>query len=105
MSTDAPDDADRGRGGRDVVVPERVYKTVTVFSTLIAVLLVVVGFVVLDGATNRATLSLDRVDPALAVLGLACIAGGAAVYAFASRFRAEGMGKDKDDEDESLDDG
>lgn len=84
-------------GGRDVEVPMDVYKAVTVFSTLLAVLLVVIGFVVLDAATQRATAAPDDVNVVLAVLGLGTIALGAGVYAFSTRFRAQGMGNSKDD--------
>ena len=38
-------------------------------------------------------------------LGLSLIVGGSAVYAFSTRFRAEGMGKPKDDTAERSDDG
>ncbi|WP_246308065.1 DUF7315 family membrane protein [Halorarum salinum] len=104
------------RGGRDVVVPMRLYKTVTVFSTLVAVVCVVVGFALLDAATLQVSLvrellvdvlGLFGVEPAggalgavLAVLGLATIAFGAAVYVLGTRFRAEGMGNAQDDDGE-----
>lgn len=90
---------------RDVVVPMRVYKAVTVFTTLFAVVTVVGGFIVLDSATNRAQASLADVDPLLALLGIGLIVAGAAAYAFSTRFRAEGMGKSKDDTDEGSDNG
>jgi len=100
-----PDDqSGTGGGGRDVEVPMRVYKTVTVFSTLFAVAFVLGGFLLLDRATDRATASLSEVDPILAVLGLLGIVAGAAVYAFGTRFRAEGMGTPKDRPDEPPDD-
>jgi hypothetical protein len=95
-----------GRDGDDgVVVPLRLYKTVTVVSTLIAVVAVVGGFVLLDVATQRASVPASRIDPVLGTLGLASILGGALVYAYATRFRAEGMGKDKTEGDEPDDDG
>ena len=112
-TTDAPrtdaserpgDQSGSGGGGRDVEVPMRVYKTVTVFSTLFAVAFVLGGFLLLDRATDRATASLSEVDPILAVLGLLGIVAGAAVYAFGTRFRAEGMGTPKDRPDEPPDD-
>jgi len=90
---------------RDVVVPMRVYKAVTVFTTLFAVATVVGGFIVLDTATNRARATLADVDPLLALLGVGLIVAGAAAYAFSTRFRAEGMGKSKDDTDEVSDNG
>ena len=104
------DDATRpvatgSHGGRDVVVPLSLYKTVTVFSTLIAVVFVVGGFLLLDAATRRASLPASEVDPVLAILGLLSIVGGAAVYAFAARFRAPGMGTPKPDDDEGGDNG
>ncbi|PSQ57590.1 MAG: hypothetical protein BRD23_08365 [Halobacteriales archaeon SW_9_67_25] len=88
-----------------MVVPLRLYKTVTVFSTLFAIVFVLGGFVLLDTATDRATADVSEIDPALAILGVAGIVGGAAVYAFSTRFRAEGMGKPKDESDEPSNDG
>ena len=95
-------DADESddREGREIVVPMRVYKTVTVFSTLFAMAGAILGFVLLDSATNRATAELSEVNVALAMAGLASILAGAAVYAFATRFRADGMGNAKDGDDE-----
>lgn len=94
-----------GRAVREVEVPLRVYKTVIVFSTLFSVVLVVGGFVVLDVATQRARLPLSDVNPILALVGLAMIVAGAGLYAFATRFRARGMGKSKEPGDESSDNG
>jgi hypothetical protein len=95
----------RAEGARDVIVPLRVYKAVTVFSTLFAVVFVLAGFVLLDSATNRATAELSEIDPLLALLGIGLLVGGAAVYAFSTRFRTEGMGKSKDESDEGSDNG
>ena len=92
-------------GGGDVVVPLRLYKTVTVFSTLIAIVAILAGFVLLDKGTQRATASPEEVSLPLVALGLALIVGGSAVYAFSTRFRTAGMGKSKDDTDEGSDDG
>ncbi len=109
--------ADTDRGSRDVVVPMPLYKTVTVFSTLLAVVGVVGGFVLLDAAVMsggvvrvavNALLSVGGVrvspsvwaslQPVFAVGGLLAIALGAAVYVLGSRFRAEGMGRDDESE-------
>jgi uncharacterized YccA/Bax inhibitor family protein len=83
----------------------RLYKTVTVMATLLAMVGVVGGFVLLDVATNRAQADLSEVDPVVALLGLGLIVGGAATYAYSTRFRAAGMGKDKPDEGEGSSDG
>ena len=121
------DDAVVRAGGRDVLVPMRLYKTVTVFSTLIAVVCVVGGFVLLDAATGsggivRALAGLVLVGglgadpaavssafralaPAFAVGGLAVIGLGAGVYIVGSRFRARGMGNSQDDTDEPSSNG
>jgi hypothetical protein len=110
-----------GNGRRDVVVPMRLYKTITVFSTLIAIAGVVLGFVLLDAATIRLSLlrrlvvgllgALGVTPPetvlnaALAVAGLAAIGFGAGVYVLGTRFRARGMGNPQEDADESSDNG
>lgn len=91
--------------GDGVIVPLRLYKTVTVFATLIAVTGVLAGFVLLDAATDRATADISEIDPLLAIVGVAGIVGGAAIYAFSTRFRAAGMGKPKDESDEPSNDG
>lgn len=101
----AGSDAGDQPGGREVEVPLRLYKTVTVFSTMFAVAFVVGGFVVLDTATQRAQLSFSEMNLPLAILGVGMIAAGAVVYAFSTRFHAEGMGKPKDDADERSDNG
>jgi hypothetical protein len=97
------DDGDGASGsgprGRDVEVPFEVYKVVTVFSTLFAIGTVVVGFVLLDWGTNRATADLSDVNVGITLAGLGCIALGAGTYAFSTRFRARGMGNAKDGAD------
>ena len=85
----------------------RLYKTVTVFSTLIAVFAVVFGFLLLDAAALGTgllrrfarsildALSLSVGDSllsgAFAVAGLLSIATGAAVYVLGTRFKAPEM--------------
>ncbi|WP_266076758.1 DUF7315 family membrane protein [Haladaptatus caseinilyticus] len=94
-----------GIASREVVVPLRMYKVVTVFSTMFAVFTVVGGFIALDYATDRATAPLPQVDYPVAIFGLLLIASGTVVYAFSTRFRTEGMGKSKDDSDEPSNNG
>ena len=111
-------DPDTGpTGGRDVVVPLRLYKTVVVFSTLIAVVSVVVGFTLLDAATLRVSVvralvvgalsavgavpSDGALSAALAALGLSIIALGAGVYTLGTRFRTDGMGNAEADAEDS----
>jgi len=100
---DGPESGDRG--DRETVVPMRVYKAVTVFSTLFAMIGAILGFALLDSATNRATAELSEVNVVLAMVGLASILLGAGVYAFATRFRAEEMGNAKDGDDEGSHNG
>lgn len=92
--------ADPSGGRPEVVVPMDLYKTVTVFSTLFSIALVVAGMIALDSATARATRSAGEVNLPIAIVGVAAIVLGAATYAFAARFRAAGMGNPKDADDE-----
>lgn len=85
---------------REVVVPMELYKVVTVFSTLAAVALVVGGMVMLDLATHG-TAPREEVELLTALAGVAAVVAGAAVYAFASRFRAAGMGNPEEDDGEN----
>ncbi|MFB6301749.1 MAG: hypothetical protein ABEH78_02635 [Haloferacaceae archaeon] len=110
-----------GAGRREVIVPMRLYKTVTVFSTLVAVVAVVLGFTLLDAATLEVSVlrgvvvgvlaalgvrpAPDLLSAALAVLGLVTIGGGAGVYILGTRFRARGMGNAQDDGGEGSTDG
>ncbi|WP_435335514.1 DUF7315 family membrane protein [Haloarchaeobius sp. TZWWS8] len=94
-----------GPRSREVEVPLRLYKTVTVFATLLAMVGVIGGFVLLDTATNRAQAELSEINVLLALLGLGLIVAGSAIYAFSTRFRTAGMGKSKDDTDEGSDNG
>lgn len=109
VESESDDDAEGPRvgasGQREVVVPMRLYKTVTVFSTLLAVIGILGGFIVLDVATDRAQAAASDVSIGLALLGVALIAGGAGAYAFSTRFRTAGMGNAKDDADEGSHNG
>lgn len=123
-SSERADDRSRstgGRAGRDVVVPMRIYKTVTVFSTLIAAFAVVFGFLLLDAATLQAgflhdvvtwlagvvglALASDVLSALFAIAGLCSIAFGAGVYILGSRFRAEGMRNSQEDSAEDSGNG
>ncbi|AUX07966.1 hypothetical protein AArcSl_0311 [Halalkaliarchaeum desulfuricum] len=109
------------RGRREVIVPLRLYKTVTVFSTLLAVIAVVLGFLLLDAATLQVgvfrrlaaglfgvfgvDVAAGTLDALLAGAGLAVMALGAAVYVLGTRFRAPDMGKSQEDSPEGTDNG
>jgi hypothetical protein len=109
------------RGRRDIAVPLRLYKTVTVFSTLIAVVSVVAGFVLLDAATLQfsvlrrllvAALGAVGIVPAgdvlsalLATAGLLVIGLGAGVYVVGARFHPADMGKSQEDSGVESDNG
>lgn len=117
---DAGGDGDGGGRDREVVVPLQLYKTVTVYSTLLAVVLVLLGFTFLDAATGRASVLLGLLvrlpvtvptpppgvtRAAFAFAGLGTLLAGAWVYVLGARFRTERMGTDKDDEGQPPDDG
>ena len=109
------------RGRREVIVPLRLYKTVTVFSTLLAVIAIVLGFLLLDAATLQvgvfrrlaaglfALVGVDvaagTLDALLAGAGLVVMALGAGVYVLGTRFRAPDMGKSQEDSPEETDNG
>ncbi len=106
--TDSP-----SSGRRDIVVPLRLYKTITVFSTLIATICILTGFILLDAATLQVsvlrtvfllgfetvglTISQDVFSVVLGIGGLTLMALGAGVFVLSSRFRAEGMGNSQED--------
>ncbi len=116
-SSNAPDES----GRRDVVVPLRLYKTITVFSTLIAALSILTGFILLDAATLEVSvlrgvivsvIGLGGITPdqsllsgLLGVAGLSLMALGSGVFILSSRFRAEGMGNAQEDTDEESTNG
>ena len=108
--------ADTTTGRRDVVVPIRLYKTITVFSTLIATACILGGFIFIDAATLQVSvlrrlllsglasigLGVDQelFTGVLAIIGLSLMAAGTGVFVFSRRFRAPGMGNAPEDSDE-----
>lgn len=100
-------------GPRDIVVPARLFKLVTVVTTLLAIPTVVLGFMFLDAATLQTNvarrtvlfvvswlgLPIDEslVSILLGLVGVGLIAAGAGIYIVGSRFRAAGMGNAEDD--------
>lgn len=109
-------DTSPGRG-RDVIVPLRLYKTITVFSTLIAATSILAGFILLDAATLQVSvlrslivLAIEAVGITpdqgiltglLGVVGLSLMALGSGVFILSSRFRTAGMGNSQEDADEA----
>jgi hypothetical protein len=107
----SPDDTDADRTGRredgTIVVPMRMYKGITVFSTLVATGLVVLGFFFFDAATRTDNLIRASVrwlvgltgwtppSPVLNVtfglLGVAVIVLGAGSYILGTRFKTAEM--------------
>lgn len=106
-------DDNEGSQSREIVVPLRAYKAITVFSTLLAILCVIIGFGFLDAATGGAgPLSVLFESTGIAdaggsvfalvsaLVGIGFIALGAGIYVLGTRFRTEGMGKAQDDSGE-----
>jgi len=110
-----------GGGRRDVVVPLRLYKTITVFSTMIAAASILAGFILLDAATLELSVlrslivvgiesvgitpNQDLLGGLLGVAGLGLMALGSGVFVLSSRFRAPGMGNAQEDADEKSNNG
>ena len=88
-----------GKIDREVIVPNQLYKSIVVLSTAFSILAIVIGFILLDTATQRATSPLSQIDPLLALVGLSSIGIGTVVYAFTSRFKTQGMTITKGKED------
>lgn len=118
----SPASPDSQQGGRrDVVVPLRLYKTVTVFSTLIAALCILSGFILLDAATLQVSVlrslivlaietggitpNQELLGGLLGVGGLSLMALGSGVFILSSRFRAPGMGNSQEDADKESTNG
>ena len=118
----SPASPDNQQGGRrDVVVPLRLYKTVTVFSTLIAALCILSGFILLDAATLQVSVlrslivlaietggitpNQELLGGLLGVGGLSLMALGSGVFILSSRFRAPGMGNSQEDADKDSTNG
>jgi len=113
-------EASPGRG-RDVIVPLRLYKTITVFSTLIAAMSILAGFILLDAATLQVSVlrslivsgieaigvtpNQDLLGGLLGIAGLCLMAFGSGVFILSSRFRAAGMGNAQEDADEESNNG
>lgn len=107
-----PDDPTRVDDGT-VVVPMRMYKGITVFSTLVATVLVVLGFFLFDAATQAGNpvrqavvwlAGLAGVVPSSGTLGvgfglagIASILLGAGSYVLGTRFKTAEMLGDGDD--------
>jgi len=119
--TSAASSDDQQGGRRDVVVPLRLYKTVTVFSTLIAALCILSGFILLDAATLQVSVlrslivlaietggitpNQELLGGLLGVGGLSLMALGSGVFILSSRFRAPGMGNSQEDADKESTNG
>lgn len=107
-----------GPDGRVIVVPKRLFKVVTVFSTLLAVVTYLIGFVLIDAATLQVSIVRrligfllgsvgigvpeDVLTAALAILGVSFILAGTAAYVLGTRFQAQGMRKSQEDSSEEY---
>jgi hypothetical protein len=107
----SPDETETDRTGRQedgtIVVPMRMYKGITVFSTLVATALVVLGFFLFDAATRTDNLIRTSVrwlvgltgwtppssvlNVTFGLLGVAVIVVGAGSYILGTRFKTAEM--------------
>lgn len=99
MAADTSDDA----GRRQVPVPMRLYKVVTVLTTLFSILGVVGGLLLIDRGTNRGRAAADEVDIIVTIVGVLLIALAAAAYAFSTRFTPPQRANDKGTSSEAGD--
>lgn len=82
-----------------------IYKAVTVFSTLFAVLGVVFGLILIDRGTDRGMASADEINLWITAFGVGMIVAATIVYAFSTRFTPGERETDKGDSTELSDDG
>lgn len=75
------------RSESQVIVSERAYKATTIFTTLISIALMFVGFYVIDKSINWPVGS--SIDPILALTGLGVMLIAAGLYVFSLRFKTE----------------
>lgn len=68
-----------------VVVSERAYKATAVFTTLAAIALIVVGFLLVDSAIGWP--AGGSADAPVAAAGLACMLAAAGLYVYSLRFK------------------
>jgi len=101
-----------------IVVPMRMYKGITVFSTLIATVLVVLGFVCFDAATRTdhllrtslrwvfesvgVTPSVSALNVLFGLFGVGLILVGAGSYILGTRFKTQEMVDGSNSESESA---
>ncbi len=90
-------------GRRQVAVPIELYKIVTIFTTLIAVLAIVIGFLLIDSGTNRLRAPADEVNLVVTVAGVTMIALATVIYAFSTRFTPPERANDKGTSTEASD--
>lgn len=125
-SEDGPEPVDEASGDGDrrtVAVPQPLFRVVVVFSTVLSILTILVGFVLLDAAIRIyenpggslvvavAETLVGTADPyvttlalVVALLGAAFVGLGIWTYAIGTRFRAS-RGKPKDGSAEETNDG
>ncbi|MFB6282407.1 MAG: LPXTG cell wall anchor domain-containing protein [Halobacteria archaeon] len=70
---------------REIIVSERTYKAASVFTTMISIAMVFVGFMVIDEGINWPTGV--NTNPILVVLGLSIILSAGGLYVFSLRFK------------------
>ena len=117
--TDTDSEQPDRREDGTIVVPMRMYKGITVFSTLVATALVVLGFFFFDAATRTDnwirtsvswlvgltgwTPSTSVLNVTFGLLGVAVIVLGAGSYILGTRFKTAEMVEGTDDASESDD--
>lgn len=98
-------DDEEAAARRHVNVPLPIFKAVTVFSTLFAVIAIIVGLGLIDRGTDRARAPVEELNLWMTFLGVALIVFGAAIYAFSTRFTPTERANDKGESSQSEDDG
>lgn len=91
------DEPSNDDGRRHVPVPMSIFKMVTVLTTFLALAGIILGFLLIDRGTDRASAAPEDVNLLVTGTGVGLIVLAAVAYAFSTRFTPGERANDKGD--------